>query len=799
LFSEGKIKRAKARLSLRERSVCLHIVFRTSQQHYFRAMRGGRRTTVVDFVRRFNLMRGVASDVRHGPFRILHDMMRNASIFFDPCFSTVATREFVSDCLVMAGDDNNDFHIRPGRSRSGGTRAGARPQSFVKRVESAVRKAGGNPSRIGGPAGKGSGRFNARGRGAKAAASLSAESGGWRRDSAGRFRARRVVVKARVVKLNRQGRVGKPGPKSRGGASRAVDAHLRYLERDGVTQEGEKGRAYSANENEADGRAFIERGRGDRHQFRFIVAPEDAEEIGDLRRLTRDLMRQMERDLDTRLDWIAVDHHNTGHPHTHVIVRGVTEDGKILNIAGDYIAHGVRQRASELVTLEMGHQSEIEVARKLASEVDAERLTRLDRMLIAEQRDQGVVDLRPGEGVSYPIRENRHLLISRARGLERYGLATEVEPGRWAIADKAEATLKALGERGDIIKTMHRALADHGLAEARGADQYLLHGDLAGAPIIGRVLGKGLAGDEMGERVYLIVDGVDARVHHIEFADPNRVEDVRAGMIVEAKPVVGEPRAADRNIAIVATDDGGIYRPSRHIDRIRENFERQGKDPDAFVRFHVRRLEALRRAGHVERIGADNWRVPDDIAERGMRYDLSRGGDGLSVRVLSTFDLEAQIGGDGATWLDRELTSPSRTPVTQAGFGRDVATALDRRKQTLMERGYASRLPDGGFHAPGDLLDRLERAEVARVGRAMAAKRGSTFKEAKTGDYVSGKLVGSTQLASGRFAMIDDGLGFSLVPWQPVLDKRLDQHIAGVMRGGGGIEWSFGRKRGLGL
>ncbi len=400
----------------------------------------------------------------------------------------------------MAGDDTDDFRIRPGRPRSDGARSGVSPQSFVSQVESAVRKAGGNPSRIGGPAGKRSGRFNARGRGAKAAASLAAESGGWRHDSAGRFRARRVIVKVRVVKLSPQR--GGRGPKMRGITSKAADAHLRYLERDGVIREGEKGRAYSAIENEVDGRAFIERGREDRHQFRFIVAPEDVAEMDDLRRFTRDLMRQMERDLDTRLDWIAVDHHNTGHPHTNIMVRGVTDHGKILNIAGDYIAHGVRHRASELVTLELGNQSEIELARKLASEVDAERLTRLDRMLLAEQRDQGVVDLRPGEGSSYPIRENRHTLISRAKRLERYGLATEKEPGRWIVADKAEATLRALGERNDVIKTMHQALAGHGLGEQRGADQYLLHGDRSGEPIIGRVLDKGLAGDEMGERVY---------------------------------------------------------------------------------------------------------------------------------------------------------------------------------------------------------------------------------------------------------------------------------------------------------
>ncbi len=194
-----------------------------------------------------------------------------------------------------------------------------------------------------------------------------------------------------------------------------------------------------------------------------------------------------------------------------------------------------------------------------------------------------------------------------------------------------------------------------------------------------------------------------------------------------------------------------------------------------------------------------NGAFPPDISEHGMRYDLNRGGDGLAVQTLSTLDLQAQVGSDGATWLDRELVSRTRTPLADAGFGHDVADAMERRKQVLVDVGHASRLPDGGIRAPVDLLSRLERAEVTRVGRAMAAERGLTFQQAKTGAYVSGNLVGSTQLASGRFAMIDDGLGFSLVPWQPVLDKRIGQHITGTIHGGGGIEWSFGRKRELGI
>ena len=679
---------------------------------------------------------------------------------------------------------------------------------FTIQVNIAVRRAGGDPNRIGvtgssgGRTGKPNARFNARGRGAKVVASLPGRDGEWHRDLAGRYRSRRVVVKARVVKLNPQQRVR--GPRMRTGiASKAVDAHLRYLERDGVTRDGERGRVYSALKDEADGKAFVERGKGDRHQFRFIVAPEDSADMADLRGFTRDLMRQVETDLETQLDWVAVDHHNTGHPHTHILLRGVTDDGKILNIAGDYIARGVRHRASELVTRELGHQSEIELQTKLQSEVDAERLTRLDKALLAEQRDQAVIDLRPREGASYLVRENRSLMIGRAKKLERFGLATEIDPGRWVLSEKAEPMLRELGERNDIIKTMHRALAEHGLAEQRGADQYVRHGDSVAQRVVGRVLSKGLAGDELSERVYLIVDGVDGRVHHMEFSEPAGIEEVRRGMIVDASPAVSGPRSADRNIAINAEEDGGVYRPSRHLARISESFERQGKDSEAFVRFHVRRLEALRRAGQVERIDEDHWRIPTDIVERGQSYDQSRGSSALRVRVLSTFDLERQIASDGVTWLDRELAAGNPLPITDAGFGQAVNAALDRRAELLAGMGHATARNGKLFVSPASLA-LLERQEVERAGKEMASARGRIFQPAKPGEYVAGTLVGSTNLASGRFAMLETfsgegGLGFTLVPWQPVLDSRIGRQISGVVREGGGVDWSFGRKRGLGL
>jgi type IV secretory pathway VirD2 relaxase len=625
----------------------------------------------------------------------------------------------------------------------------------------------------------------------------SSTEGGWQRDSAGRFRARRVVVKVRVVRLNSQ-QLGARAPKIRGTIRKAVDAHLRYLERDGVTRDGERGKAYSAFENEADGKAFVERGREDRHQFRFIVAPEDATEMADVRGFTRDLMRQIELDLATRLDWIAVDHHNTGHPHTHIIVRGVLDDGRILNIAGDYIAHGIRHRASELVTRELGHQSEIELQTKVQNEVEAERVTRLDKMLLSEQREQGVVDLRPGEGATFLVRENRNLMIGRVRHLERYGVATELEPGRWTLSDRAEQVLKELDHRNEVINSVHRALTKNGLAEERGISQFALHGEGSGEKIVGQVLAKGLAGDEMGERVYLVVDGIDGRVHHMEFKDPARIEEVGRNMIVEAVPVVSGPRPADRNIAANAVEDDGVYRPSRHLQRIRDSFERQGRDPEAYVRSHVRRLEALRRAGHVERIDADNWKVPKDIVEHGQAYDLSQGGDGLRIRTLSAVSLDRQIASDGATWLDRQIIADDRSEIRDSGFGREVNKAISRRAQRLVQTGLATA-KDGNIRVPADAVATLERQEVDRVGQQMARDRGLTFVPSSVGEDVSGRLAGVASLVSGRFAMIENGLGFQLVPWQPLLEKRIGQHISGLQRDDGGIEWTFGRNRGLSL
>ena len=173
--------------------------------------------------------------------------------------------------------------------------------------------------------------------------------------------------------------------------------HVAYLKREGVTRDGEDARLFDAASDNADGKAFAERCAEDRHHFRFIVSPEDAAQMADVRAFTRELMKDVERDLGTKLEWVAVDHWNTDNPHIHVIVRGRADDGRDLVISRDYISEGFRQRAAERVALELGPRTESEIQQSLRKEVEAERWTSLDRTLrnIAD-KGAGVVDLRPG-------------------------------------------------------------------------------------------------------------------------------------------------------------------------------------------------------------------------------------------------------------------------------------------------------------------------------------------------------------------------------------------------------------------
>jgi type IV secretory pathway VirD2 relaxase len=688
-----------------------------------------------------------------------------------------------ANSIVMSEDESSEFRPRLGKPRGQGRRG---PRTTTALILRAAAKQGADLRRLSRPARerKPSGRFNARGRGRAAAAALQGH-GDWQSDAGPdgmRFRARRVVVKARVVKL-------------KGAQSQAIATHLRYLQREGVTLDGNRGQAYSPLEDRADTKAFAERGQHDRHQFRFIVAAEDGVALGDLKPFTRRLMRRMEQDLDTTLDWIAVDHYNTGQPHTHVVVRGVTDENKLLYIAGDYIAHGVRARARDLVTRELGQQSELELQQKLGREVDSDRFTRLDGALIAAAQD-GRIDLRVSPHQSYLVRVNRHLLIGRLEKLAAMELATPAEPGVWELSPKLKPVLTHIAERIDTIQLMRDALGEQ--AAERALSTFLIHREIPPSQVTGELVGKGLAGDGLDDKVYLVIDGVDARVHYLEMHAKLVPDEAQIGTIL-AVGRDASARSVDKTIAAYAARNDGFYEPREHVEIIRATGRIPGSDVEGHVEAHVRRLEALRRAGIAQRLDADHWHIPPAFLERAAAYDR-RASSAVVVEVRSAISLDRQVTVEAATWLDHQLVGRHRVETAPMAFGGKVQRALQQRQQELIALGLAKRHEHGRIQYQADLLSTLQRRELGRAGQYLAAKHadGRIYVPTRDGTTVQGTYSRAIMLASGKFAVIQRNAHFTLVPWRTILERYRGQEVVGIMRGMG-VSWQLGRQRDRGI
>nr|WP_295237944.1 DUF3363 domain-containing protein [uncultured Brevundimonas sp.] len=559
----------------------------------------------------------------------------------------------------MTRDD--DLRIRPGRIRA---RSGSDMGAVLRQVRIAVARAGG-PSRTGRAAG--GSLVGAFGRGRPALV----------RGLQACAARRQVVVKARVVR------------RSAGG----LGAHIGYLQRDGVRRDGEPGQLFDVRSDRADGSAFAQRAGDDRHHFRFIVSPEDAHELTDLRAYTRDLMTGIEADLGAPLDWVAVDHWNTAHPHIHIVLRGQLEDGSDLVISRDYISRGVRARAEALADLELGPPGRRERTAALMRDVEAERRTRLDRMVERHADPQRRIDLRRAGGAA--VGDLVRPLAERLRTLERFGLATSEGTGRWRLEPDFGARLDAMARDAEVAGRLAAALEARGVA--RTPEQWTTAP--MSAVVVGRVLARGLD-DELKGSGFAIIDGLDGQLRHITLSDAGSAEP---------------------------------------------------------------RVDALVRASPP-----------------------SRGAHPMTVTV-SDLALGDQVRARGATWLDRRLLGPK--PVEPVGgFADEVAAAREARIDHLAGEGLAERRR-GGARFASDLLKTLEARDLRAAAGEIEARTGLTFRPIREGDAVSGVYRRRLDLASGRFAMIDDGLGFSLAPWRPALEASRGRSVTGLSVPGGEIAW----------
>jgi hypothetical protein len=390
-----------------------------------------------------------------------------------------------------------------------------------------------------------------------------------------------------------------------------------------------------------------------------------------------------------------------------------------------------RWRAQELATEELGPRHEFEIRRAYVKEIDQERFTSLDRELERRAKD-GLVDARSPAPRRGPMDDS--MLLARLEQLEGLGLAERVGPVSWKLAEGWKDRLRELGNRGDILKQIHDAIAgDPARYHIVRPGQALADEGQDSRVISGRVASKGLS-DELKGRFFAIVETPEGAAYHLPL-DARGAEAVRPGDIVSftTKPEA-TMRPMDRQIADIARAQGGVYVLQDHTNA--------GAHP------HERRLRELARLGLATPYAPGRWKVSPNLLQE---LEQRRRAASARHRLLlhkQPLSLESQIRHPGTVWLDRVKTE-SLAPY---GFGAELRRALEQRCDALRQLGVQPGDPDR--------IAKLRELEQRAVGREIAARSGQVFLPSAPESF-RGRIRVANASADGRpYVVVSDGSRF---------------------------------------
>jgi type IV secretory pathway VirD2 relaxase len=291
-------------------------------------------------------------------------------------------------------------------------------------------------------------------------------------------------------------------------------AHGRYIAREGANSGREREQGFTASGSVNVGKTLDGwQANGDPRMFKLILSPEFGSEMA-MQQFTRDFMAKLEQDMGVPLEWVAVDHYNTDHPHVHVALRGMDKDGNELLIRPDYVKTTLRHRAQEVATEQLGHRTERQQHMAFDREVSQRRFTSLDKMLqkkAAHTHDgNSYVNFNDKLPKSEAAKKMRLFQIRRMVALEKMGLATPTGHMQWALSGELENTLRKMQESGDILKTMYSA---RDIASDPRMPVRKLAVLQPGQSIEGRLIATGQ--EENTGKPYLLVESLDGIVHHL--------------------------------------------------------------------------------------------------------------------------------------------------------------------------------------------------------------------------------------------------------------------------------------------
>lgn len=294
----------------------------------------------------------------------------------------------------------------------------------------------------------------------------------------------------------------------------------------------------------------------DEHLFKIIISPEFGERMN-MQQHTKQLVAQMEKDLGTPLQWVAVEHFNTEHPHVHLAVRGIDAQGQPLRIGKEYIKSGLRSRAQQLATNQLGYRNADDMKLAAERQVVQQRFTDIDRTLQKKGQDKGEsyqLDYSGSIPTSSAIREARLREIRRLQQLVNMGLARKTGPLSWTVDKSFEQALRQIQIANDRLKSLHEQRAT--LSDPRLP---LVATDTRNIKrLAGRVIGTGL--DENRGIPYLLLEGTDAKVHYLyhdkAIAEARRAGKMQPGSFVEIVRRFAEGEDGRKHTQIVVIDKG---------------------------------------------------------------------------------------------------------------------------------------------------------------------------------------------------------------------------------------------------
>ncbi len=574
-------------------------------------------------------------------------------------------------------------------------------------------------------------------------------------------RMRRAVVKVHIARARYSG------------GAKAFEEHISYIERDGVERDGNKGQSYDRVHDQIDTKDFRERSAEDKRQFRLIVSAEDATQIPDLKVEIRDFMSGMEKDLKTKLDWIAVDHFDTGQPHSHVIIRGVDELGDPLAIDRRYLMTGMRTRLSSQLTDSLGPRRDIEILRSQTKDINSDRLTRLDRDLVDLASDQDVL---PTKAISEGERFKQSLLHKRLNHLQKLGLAHQ-EQSKWIFKPGWQDTLKQMGRRGDLIRSINDKYKSLDIS-----NKFKIY-DRAKPPphgLVGRVLGS-ITLDELKDTHTLLIEGIDGQTWSVDVGSTRKDKLPTKGHTVSVSHQDGKTKSSDQTIARIASLNNGLWSDSIHAVN----------EPASSPQYRLalkRRLEALRRLKIVSRNKDGSWHVGQDFLVKVQVYQTTSL-EALTIETKSHFKVDKLVQVQALTWIDE--IDPRQCANT--GFGGQAKQAILARRLWLKEQGLMQAEQNSLSHQARTILKAKEISSLANMETLNSARTFVSIEQTKSFD---GKLERIIDAHQGKLALIGRGNSFTLVPLKSSMVSNLGRDIS-VSRKGRNIDWSTGREKGI--